>query len=112
VNQAGVGGNNRFGFGRGTPGSPNGSNGGGGCSNGENDDSGVVGNGSAEQVWTQTIAPIFSAGPGAGPAGGGERSNGKSGALYGAGGGGAGGRADRGGDGAQGVIAISWTEAS
>ena len=39
-------------------------NGGGGCGNGELDDSGEVGHGSAEQVWTQTIAPIISAGPG------------------------------------------------
>jgi len=112
VSDAGSGGNNRFGVGRGTPGSPHGSNGAGGCGNGEQDDSGEVGNGSAEQVWTQTIAPIFSAGPGSGPGGGGERSNGKNGALYGGAGSGAGGRANRAGDGAQGVIAISWTVAS
>jgi hypothetical protein len=113
VNAAGRGGNNRFGFGRGVPGTPNGANGGGGCGNGEQDDSGEVGAGSAEQLWTQTIAPIFSAGPGAGSAGGGERSLGENGALYGGGGGGGGGRATPGGgDGAQGVIAISWTVAS
>jgi hypothetical protein len=108
----GRGGNNRFGFGRGVPGTPNGTNGGGGCGNGEQDASGEVGLGSAEQMWTQTIAPIFSAGPGAGAAGGGERSNGETGALYGGGGGGGGGRAAGGGHGAQGVIAISWTVAS
>ncbi len=112
VETAGRGGNNRFGVGRGVPGSPHGTSGGGGCGNGENDDIGEVGNGSAEELWTQTVAPIFSAGPGSGPGGGGERSNGKNGALYGAAGSGSGGRAGFGGNGAQGVIAISWTVAS
>jgi hypothetical protein len=111
-NVGGAGGHNRFGFGRGTFGNPHGTNGGGGAGNGEHDNSGEVGRGSAEQLWTQTIAPIFSAGPGSGPGGGGERSNGRTGALYGAGGSGAGGRASVAGTGAQGVIAISWTVAS
>jgi hypothetical protein len=107
-NVGGAGGNNRFGSGRGTFGNPHGIDGGGGAGNGEHDDSGQVGNGSSELPWTQTIAPIISAGPGSGPGGGGERSNGKNGALYGAGGSGAGGRASNGGNGAQGVIVIKW----
>lgn len=105
---AGVGGSNRFGFGGGVAGSPHGTDGGGGAGNGSHDDV-EAGNGSAEGLWTQTIAPIFAAGAGGGPGGGGENSNGRNGALYGAGGSGCGGRASTAGNGAQGIIAISWT---
>jgi hypothetical protein len=108
-NNAARGGNNRFGVGRGVPGAPNGLNGAGGAGNGEFDEV-QPGNGSVEELWTQTISPIFSAGPGSGPGAGGERSNGVDAPNYGAGGSGRGAHGTRAGSGSQGLIAISWTE--
>lgn len=105
----GDGGDNRFGFGGGDSGSPSGQEGGGGRG-GDSFQSGSPG-GDGEQIWTQTISPIISAGPGAGGGAGGRQANGGGGGDYGGGGGGAGGRVDAaGGDGAQGIIVIRWRE--
>jgi hypothetical protein len=105
----GRGGHNRFGFGGGVADSPNGSDGGGGKGNDLN--VGLGGTGSSAQLWTQTIAPIFSAGPAGGPGAGGRYNWGQDAVNYGAGGSGGGsGAADltQGGNGSQGVIVITW----
>ena len=111
----GRGGNNRLGYGGGTTDSPNGVDGGGG--QGGDDGDPVVGNGGAgEQIWTQTVAPIISAGPGGGGGGGDRDADGGDGGLYGGGGGGGGGSSvavnGDGGDGAQGIIVIKWRPAA
>jgi hypothetical protein len=108
----GVGGANRFGFGGGTSGTPTGQEGGGGkgcdtaTSNGGN-------GGAGEQIWTQTIAPITSAGPGGG-AGGGATSVrygvAFDGGAYG-GGGGAASPEQTTGSGADGLIVLVWRTA-
>jgi hypothetical protein len=103
----GDGGHNRFNFGGGTSTTPSGQEGGGGRGgNGL-----VIGGpgGSGEQIWTQTVAPIISAGPGGGGGGGGNDANGGVGGLYGGGGGG--GNDATGGNGANGIIVIIWREA-
>jgi hypothetical protein len=116
----GSGGNNRFNFGGGT-GATNGvaptlgQDGGGGGGGYRRQTAGASG-GTGEAIWTQTIAPIFSAGPGGGAGGGGGGQivgpahrigePGGDGGLYGGGGGGGGNAAAEGGNGAQGVIAI------
>lgn len=108
----GDGGNNRFGFGGGTQAGVTGQEGGGGAGDGG---SGVGAGGNGEQLYTQTEAPIFSAGPGGGGGGGRESSpsnRGGNGGLYGGGAGGGGANSGGGGAGAQGVIAITWKEAS
>jgi hypothetical protein len=105
----GAGGNNRNNFGGGNSGTPSGDEGGGGAGGGSGSASGVGGTG--EQIWTQTISPITSAGPGGGGGGGaGNSGAGSNGGLYGGGGGGCGNAAIR-GDGAQGIIVIIWREA-
>jgi hypothetical protein len=63
----GDGGNNRYNFGGGTSGSPNGSVGGGGRGGTPVTHAGNGGDG--EQIWTQTTPPIVSAGPGGGSGG-------------------------------------------
>lgn len=103
----GHGGNNRFGFGGGDP-SASGDEGGGG-GGGNRDQAGGPG-GTGEQIWTQTVSPITSAGPGGGGGGGGDNLNGGDGGDYGGGGGGGGGD-NGGGDGAQGFIVLTWREA-
>ena len=119
-NTGGNGGPNRIGIGGGTPNIPDGWEGGGG-KGADRDEEGFRG-GSGQQLWTQTIAPIFSAGPGGGGGGAGtswdKLRRGGQGGLYGGGGGGGGGgsgvddnlTAPRGpgGNGAQGMIAITW----
>jgi hypothetical protein len=103
----GAGGNNRNNFGGGNSGTPTGDEGGGGAGGG--DPSGAGGTG--EQIWTQTVSPIISAGPGGGGGGGaGNSGAGSNGGLYGGGGGGCGNAGSR-GDGAQGVIVLIWREA-
>lgn len=105
------GGHNRFGFGGGTSSSPNGKQGGGGRGGDSRQaNPGLGGNG--QELWTQSVAPIISGGPGGGGGGGGDNDNGRGGGLYGGGGGGAGGDGSLGGVGAQGIIVISWREAS
>jgi hypothetical protein len=106
----GRGGHNRFGSGGGTDGNPNGLDGGGGrgCNQADNNSGGI---GSSTGVWTQTIAPIISAGPSGGAGGGHITGGGKNAALYGAAGGGGGGPNTSGGNGSQGVIVIIWTPA-
>lgn len=106
----GRGGHNRFGSGGGNDVTPNGQDGGGGrgC---DQDNFASGGMGSFAELWTQTIAPIFSVGPGGGAGGGHIRSGGKSAAGYGAGGGGRGQDGSPGGTGAQGFIVIIWTPA-
>jgi hypothetical protein len=109
----GKGGNNRFSFGGGGDTSPTGQDGGGGrgCDGfgGGGIQSGPGGAG--EQMWTQTITPIFSAGPGGGGGGGGWNiGGGAAGGLYGGGGGG-GSSGFNGASGAQGVIVITWRPA-
>jgi hypothetical protein len=109
---AGDGGNNRFNFGGGTSSQPTGQEGGGGRGD---DGTGVGAGGNGEQLYTQTEAPIFSAGPGGGGGGGRESSpsnRGGNGGLYGGGAGGGGANSGGGGTGGQGVIAITWREAS
>lgn len=109
---AGDGGNNRFNFGGGISSHPSGQEGGGGRGGDQTNPSGQGGAG--EIMWTQTIAPIISAGPGGGGGGGRENSASNSGAdggPYGGGGGGGGGNSAGGGDGYQGIIAITWREA-
>jgi hypothetical protein len=105
----GNGGNNRFNFGGGSEGVPakEGGGGQGGATGGNNGQPGGVG----EQLWTQTIAPIISAGPGGGAGGGGDTGGrGAAGGLYGGAGSGAGDLA-RGGAGAQGIIIIIYKPA-
>ena len=102
------GGNNRFNFGGGNSTTPSGDEGGGGFG-GANGEEGGPG-GAGEQIWTQTIAPITSAGPGGGGAGGGGSANGGAGGMFGGGGGG-GGRGSGvgvGGTGGQGIIVVIW----
>jgi hypothetical protein len=104
----GPGGNNRFNFGGGADG-VSGEQGGGGGGGDTGNAGGPGGNG--EQLWTQTIAPITSAGPGGGGGGGGRDSNGGHAGEYGGGGGGAGeDPPSGGGNGAQGIIIITWRE--
>jgi hypothetical protein len=100
------GGHNRFGFGAGTVSSPNGQEGAGGASSGDG--------GAGEPLWTQTIAPIISAGPGGGGGGSAEGSRAGRGGLYGGGGGGADpDQSDPGpGNGAQGIVVITWRPAA
>jgi hypothetical protein len=110
----GAGGDNRFDFGGGSggvhpdtlPGSGDEGGGGGGGATGQN---GAAG-GTGEQIWTQTVSPIISAGPGGGGGGGGRNANGGPGGAYGGGGGG-GGAGGSGGNGRQGIIVIQWREA-
>lgn len=110
--QATGGGNNRFNFGGG-PGGPasgqpgqSGSESGGGGGGGKYAIGGAGGAG--EQLWTQTVAPIISAGPGGGGGGGGTDARGGRGGKYGGGGGGSGEDFSTGGEGEQGVIVIMW----
>lgn len=103
----GQGGSNRFNFGGGADGESGQEGGGGG--GGESGDAGGPG-GTGEQLWTQTVSPIISAGPGGGGGGGGHNGNGGRGGKYGGGGGGAGENAN-GGDGADGIIVIIWRPA-
>lgn len=106
------GGDNRFNFGGGSSAHPAGQEGGGGrgCNYSGASTGGVGGDG--EQIWTQTIAPILSAGPGGGGGGGGSSSSthGFSGGLYGGGGGG-GHRDSYAGNGADGLLVLVWTTA-
>jgi hypothetical protein len=106
------GGNNRFGYGGGTAANPTGRDGGGGRGGDGNSPAGTGGTG--EQLYTQTEAPITSAGAGGGGGGGRENSStrlGGRGGRYGGGGGGGGGSSGGGGEGYQGFIAITWKEA-
>lgn len=117
---AGDGGNNRFGFGGGTAASPTGQQGGGG--RGADSTQGTGGSGgNGEQLYTSTVAPIISAGPGGGGGGGreggggfggGGGNKGGRGGKYGGGGGGSGGGGGGGGDGYQGVIVLTWQDAA
>jgi hypothetical protein len=107
----GNGGNNRFDSGGGNSTTPNGIDGGGGrgCDQDAPDTGGV---GSQQVIWTQTIAPIISAGPAGGAGGGGIRDSGKNAAGYGAGGGSLGNNSSGvNGLGFQGIIAITWKPA-
>lgn len=109
-----AGGNNRFNFGGGAGGASTGDDGatgdeGGGGGGGAKAGRGGNG-GTGEQIWTQTVTPITSAGPGGGGGGGGNDADGGDGGLYGGGGGG-GGEDGEGGDGEQGIIVIVWREA-
>jgi hypothetical protein len=106
------GGNNRFNFGGGTASSPTGDEGGGGRGGTRAGDPGGNG-GDGEQLWTQTFAPIISAGPGAGGGGGDLFRNGYDGGFYGGGGGGGGtgGEGREGGKGQQGIIVMTWRNA-
>lgn len=104
------GGDNRFGFGGGDATTPAGQEGGGGKGGNSGQTGGAGGNG--EQIWTQTVAPIVSAGPGGGGGGGGAFASGARGGDYGGGGGGTGGDGFAGGAGAPGLIVISWREAA
>ena len=110
----GDGGNTRFGFGGGTSANPTGQQGAGGRGDGGTGE-GVGAGGTGEQLYTQTEAPIISAGPGGGAGGGRENSStnrGGNGGKYGGAGGGGGGNSAGGGDGAQGCIVITWKEAA
>lgn len=104
------GGNNRFGFGGGTSQMPSGIEGGGGKGGSSGQVAGLGANG--EQLWTQTIAPIQSAGPGAGGGGGLALGSGGDGGKYGGGAGGIGGDGPKFGDGGSGVIVIGWRKAA
>jgi hypothetical protein len=104
------GGNDRFSFGGGNSSQPNGVQGGGGRGGDSNSQSAGAG-GNGQQLWTQSVAPIIAAGPGGGGGGGGNNNSGRPGGLYGGGGGGAGG-AGAPAAGAQGIIVITWREAS
>lgn len=106
----GAGGHNRFNFGGGATGAYNGKQGGGGRGGNTGESGGLGGNG--QEIWTQSVPPIISGGPGGGGGGGGEDGHGRNGGLYGGGGGGAGGDNGQPGEGAQGLIVISWREAS
>jgi hypothetical protein len=117
-NDNGTGGNNRFGYGGGNSTQPVGQEGGGGKGAAAGNDTAGSG-GIGEPLWTQTIAPIISAGPAGGGGAGShsddfESSEGAAGGLYGGGGGGGGGgpARKRGGHGAQGMIAIVWRPAT
>lgn len=101
-----AGGNNRSGIGGGTDAHPSGTDGGGGRGGDVNQPGNPGGPG--EQLWTQSIAPIISAGPGGGGGGGGNNGNGGDGGPYGGGGAGAGEDALRGGNGYQGICIITW----
>lgn len=102
------GGDNRFGFGGGTQSTPSGQEGGGGRGGGD----GSVGlGGTGEQLWTQTVTPIVSAGPGGGGGGGPAFSSAAIGGDYGGAGGGGGGNSN-GAAGANGIIIIEWREAA
>lgn len=105
----GDGGNNRYNFGGGTQTLETGQEGGGGRGSGGGFYGGEGGTG--EQLFTQTVAPIVSAGPGGGGGGGLAFSVGLGGGDFGGGGGG-GGRSGDGGTGADGFIVISWREAA
>jgi hypothetical protein len=105
------GGDNRFNFGGGTASSPTGQQGGGGRG-GQNGSNAAGPGGTGEQLWTQTEAPVISAGPGGGGGGGAAQQSGAPGGKYGGGGGGKGGSGPIAGDGTDGVIAIQWREAS
>jgi hypothetical protein len=105
-----LGGHNRFNFGGGkTESSPNGQQGGGGLGNSYFTGISGIG-GVGEQIWTQTIAPIISAGPGGGGGGGARLNPGREGGLYGGGGGGKG-AASNPGNGQQGIIVLTWRAA-
>jgi hypothetical protein len=105
----GNGGNNRFGFGGGNAAVPGGQEGGG--SRGTPRGGQGVAGGDGEQLWTQTVSPIISAGPGGGGGGGPDTGGtGGNGGRYGGGGGGS--RVGNGGNGAQGIIVIRWREAA
>jgi hypothetical protein len=106
----GDGGDNRFSFGGGNSSTPTGDEGGGGRGSDHRLEVAGGPGGDGEQIWTQTITPIFSGGPGGGGGGGGTVSPGYHGGSYGGGGGGSGNLAN-GGDGAPGLIVISWQEA-
>jgi hypothetical protein len=104
----GNGGANRFGFGGGSSGTPTGQEGGGGKGSDRALNNGGDG-GDGEQIWTQTIAPITSAGPGGGAGGaiGTRFAVAKSGGDYG--GGGAGAIPEQySGAGADGLIVLVW----
>jgi hypothetical protein len=103
----GDGGDNRFSFGGGNASTPNGDEGGGGKGGNDGQAGGLGGDG--EQLWTQTVTPIVSAGPGGGGGGGGNNAAGGNGGLYGGGGGGS--RFAVAGNGRQGAIVLTWTEA-
>jgi hypothetical protein len=106
----GNGGPNRFGAGAGTDTNLpiDGGGGKGGTAGGASSQAG----GAGQQIWTQTFAPITSAGPGGGGGGGQiDGGRGANGGLYGGGGGGGGEDSGRGGNGMQGVIAIVWRPA-
>jgi hypothetical protein len=100
------GGNNRFNFGGGNSTTPSGDEGGGGAGGAAVEEGGPGGAG--EQIWTQTVAPITSAGPGGGGGGGGVGGDGGDGGSFGGGGGAGGGSGRVGGSGAQGLIVIMW----
>ena len=104
----GDGGDNRFSFGGGNATTPAGDEGGGG-KGGDSFQPGAAG-GDGEQIWTQTVSPITSAGPGGGGGGGGNSAAGADGGLYGGGGGGAH-YFTTAGSGKQGIIVLTWTEA-
>lgn len=109
------GGNNRFNFGGGTSSQPNGDEGGGGAGEAGGSSFGNGGRGGdGEQIWTQTVTPIISAGPGGGGGGasGHGGNKGGNGGKYGGGGGGGCRSNGIGGDGAQGIIVIKWREAA
>ena len=100
----GVGGNNRFGFGGGNVNEPGIQGAGAGGGN-----LGTPGGASSsEQLWTQTIAPITSAGPSGGGGGGGSFNPGGS-AQHGGGGGG-GSQGGSGGTAGLGLIVVSWRQ--
>lgn len=107
----GPGGDNRFEFGGGSEGQSGEQGGGGG---GGNYLSGLAGGpgGTGEQLFTQTVTPIISAGPGGGGGGGARNQNGGDGGLYGAGGGGRGSGGSSSGVGADGIIVITWRVAT
>lgn len=104
-----AGGNNRFNFGGGASSAGAGDEGGGG--GGGNEDQAGGPGGAGEQIWTQTVSPIISAGPGGGGGGGGDDAAGGRGGLYGGGGGGAGDGSASGGIGEQGLIVVIWRNA-
>ncbi len=105
----GQGGNNRFHFGGGHSGA-SGQEGGGGGGGNRSQDGGPGGPG--EQLWTQTVNPIVSAGPGGGGGGAGDGARAGKGGRYGGGGGGNGGDGSAANDGEQGIIILIWREAA
>lgn len=113
--QATGGGNNRFNFGGGAGGPSSGQQGQSGTESGGGGGGGkyAIGGpgGAGEQLWTQTVNPIISAGPGGGGGGGGTDARGGKGGRYGGGGGGAGEDFSAGGEGEQGIIVIMWRSA-